>query len=361
MGRKNLLAGLTDRKLTAVNSEAEASKGKLPPLGFTGRGALGAVTRSIDELAAKAQIARQLEAQLLAGQAVVELDSAVVDPSFMTDRMTQDEDALSTLRNAIAGQGQISPILVRPHPSVPNRFQVAFGHRRLRIAQELGQPVRAVIRPLSDRELILAQGQENSARTDLSFIERARFAWRLENGGYDRDTIMAALAVDKTTVSRMISVASCVPTEVIEAIGPAPAIGRDRWVDLAGLFEVRQPRPELGRLLGSDAFVSATSDLRFAQLHELLSSPGSKSPKPGSGGTAAPSYWTSRDGTRIIRISANSKSVVLAIDKAKAPGFGDFLLTRMERLLEEYRTEHSLAGSEVAKTAGSAKQKRRRR
>ncbi|MFC7555837.1 ParB/RepB/Spo0J family partition protein [Pseudoroseomonas wenyumeiae] len=60
---------------------------------------------------------------------------------------------------------------MRPHPTEPGRFQVAFGHRRLRAARDLAKPVRAVVRPLSDRELVLAQGQENSARANLSFIE----------------------------------------------------------------------------------------------------------------------------------------------------------------------------------------------
>jgi ParB family chromosome partitioning protein len=35
---------------------------------------------------------------------------------------------------------------------------------------------------------------ENNAREDLAFIERALFAASLEEGGYPRDTIMAALA-----------------------------------------------------------------------------------------------------------------------------------------------------------------------
>ena len=65
-----------------------------------------------------------------------------------------------------------------------------------------------MVRQLSDRELVVAQGQENSARADLSFIERARFALHLEVAGYDRETIISALSVDKTTVSRLISVAS---------------------------------------------------------------------------------------------------------------------------------------------------------
>jgi len=64
---------------------------------------------------------------------------------------------------------------------------------------------------------------------------------------------MLALSADKTTVSRLITVIERIPPEVIEAIGPAPAIGRDRWVELAAAFQ-KQPLPDLDRRLASAAF-----------------------------------------------------------------------------------------------------------
>ncbi len=55
---------------------------------------------------------------------------------------------------------------------------IVFGHRRAKVARELGIKVKAVIKPLADLEHILSQGQENSARANLSFIERVLFAAR---------------------------------------------------------------------------------------------------------------------------------------------------------------------------------------
>jgi len=98
--------------------------------------------------------------------------------------------------------------------------------------RELGRPVRAVIRNLSDDELVVAQGKENGEREDLSFIERARYGTLLEDRNFKRDTIMAALSVDKTELSRLISVYRAIPTELIDAIGPAPKVGRRRWMEL---------------------------------------------------------------------------------------------------------------------------------
>ncbi|MFP3581837.1 ParB/RepB/Spo0J family partition protein, partial [Arthrobacter sp. SIMBA_036] len=84
-------------------------------------------------------------------------------------------------------------VLLRPHPEAKSRYQVAYGHRRLAATRKLGIKVRAVIRELTDEQLVVSQGQENSARTNLSFIERALFAARLEERGFGRDVIMASL------------------------------------------------------------------------------------------------------------------------------------------------------------------------
>ena len=103
----------------------------------------------------------------------------------------------------------------------------------MRAAVELKRTVRAAVKNLTDDELVIAQGQENNERQDLSFIEKSRFARRLEERGFRRDTIMTALSVYKSDLSNMLSVISRIPEEIIEAIGPAPSVGRRGWIDLA--------------------------------------------------------------------------------------------------------------------------------
>ena len=266
MARKNILASITEEKLTAVNLENSPAPARAMPTAFASRGAFGAVTRTIDDLAAKAEAARDIEARLTAGEAVIDLDPDKVDASFAADRLSQDDEEFQHLVEAIKTRGQDSPILVRPNPQAQGRFQVAFGHRRLRAAKLLGRQVRAVVKILTDRDLVLAQGQENSARANLSFIERALFARRLGDGGYDRETIMSALSVDKSVVSKMVSVVSRIPVRIIEAIGSAGSTGRDRWVELSAAFQNESKVRKLDALLTSRAFVEATSDGRFNQV-----------------------------------------------------------------------------------------------
>jgi ParB family chromosome partitioning protein len=341
MARKNLLVGLAEKKAPAPVGEEEATgRGeRTPPLAFAGRGALGAVTRSIEDLAARAEAARALEARLTAGEVIVALDPQSIDPSPHADRMREDDEGYQTLLEAIRTGGQQSPILVRPHPGAAGRYQVAFGHRRLRAAIELRRPVRAVIKQLSDREIAIAQGQENSARADLSFIERARFAARLELAGHDRETIIAALATDKTTVSRMISVATHVPVPVIEAIGPAPGIGRDRWLELADAFTGSAGGRSLESVLQAPVFAAASSDRRFELVQESLAAPGVQAgPKPARlRARGQTRYWSSPEGARIAKITSNDRAFVIAIDRRLAPDFGDYVAATLDQLFVNYR------------------------
>lgn len=64
--------------------------------------------------------ADDIEKRLLAGQSVIDIDPSTIDASFLQDRMPGDIDGLVV---SIREQGQQVPILVRPHPDVPGRYQ----------------------------------------------------------------------------------------------------------------------------------------------------------------------------------------------------------------------------------------------
>ena len=345
MARKNLLAGITAGKLTAVNQDDPPPQHERPAAPtFVGRGAFGAVTRTIDDLAAKAEAARDIEARLTAGETVVDLDPTSIDGSFVTDRLSHDDEEFRNLLEAMRTRGQDSPILVRPSPETAGRYQVAFGHRRLRAATVLARPVRAVVKHLTDRDLILAQGQENSARANLSFIERAVFAQRLELAGHDRETIMSALSVDKTVVSRMVSVASRIPLDAIVAIGSAPGTGRDRWVELASAFHALAGSPNLTALVTDSEFQRASSDERFNLMLAHLEHAPPLSPQTDRKEADRPIKtgvrpWSTPDGKRVASVKVGERIFALSIDQRMAPGFGEFLLAQLDRLHAAYEEE----------------------
>ncbi|WP_018264086.1 plasmid partitioning protein RepB [Methylobacterium sp. WSM2598] len=316
MGRKNLLTSLNEPELPAGNSSLAAVFGAgQGAAALGGLGAIGAVTKSIEKLQS---------------QAVAELEPELIDASFITDRLETDQASHEALVRSIREHGQQVPILVRPNPEAKGRYQIAYGRRRLRAALELKRPIRALIKPLSDQELVVAQGQENSARTDLSFIEKALFAAKLEEGGFVRETIMASLSVDKTGLSRLISAAVKVPRDIIEAIGPAPKAGRDRWLELASRLE---GTPNLARargVIGSEDFASKDTDARF--LAVLNAAATAKKPK-----SARPTVWKAEDGTRVAAIREDAKILSLAIDKRSAGAFGSFLVEQLPQLYAAFK------------------------
>lgn len=336
MSRKNLLSSLTERKLTAVNPAPSEGASRSPALERNrNRGAFGAITRSIDELAEKAQAAHEMEARLLEGAAVVDLDPEMIDASFVADRIGDDEEAFDALLEAIREHGQGSPILVRPHPATEGRYMVVFGHRRHRVAKALGRKVKAVVRDLGDKDHVIAQGQENSARADLSFIEKAVFASNLERAGYDRDVIMQALSVDKTVVSKMISVVSDIPASVVDAIGAAKGSGRDRWYRLAIKFRENDAVKAATGLIGSAEFEKADSDGRLELLTGCLDRPAASSRQKEP--EAKP--WAPRDKSVSVSAKVGSRDYMLKFSKTEAKPFGEWISSNLESLYEAYRKQ----------------------
>lgn len=290
---------------------------------------VGALGQSLSEFKAQSDRAAAIEQQLAEGQVVIELDPAVVDPSFICDRMSTTAEAHSKLVDAIKEHGQQVPILVRPHPSAPGRYQVAYGHRRLRAAVELGRTVRAVVKILTDEEVVVAQGQENNERQDLSFIEKSRFARRLEQRGFRRDTIMSALSVYKSDLSNMLSVVMKIPEDVIEAIGPAPAIGRRGWIDMAELISEADKLETVRATICAPDFSAIDSDQRFRRLYSLI--------KPRAERTRFEN-WTTAEGAKFAKIVQNSEKVSVTINRRLVPGFSEFLLERIQLLYEEFES-----------------------
>ena len=334
MARKNVLSSLMEpasEKLTAVNPPP--AEGTRPAPAYKGIGALGAVTRSIDALAARADAAREIEAKLTAGEVVIELAPEQIEESFVSDRLVQSDAAFQDLVEAIRVRGQDSPILVRPHPSHEGVYQIAFGHRRAKAARVLGRPVRAVVRKLTDRDHVIAQGQENSARADLSFIERASFAGELEARGFDRETIMAALSADKTTVSKMLSVVNRIPKAVMAGIGPALAIGRDRWHDLSTRFDDPQAEGRAVEFLGREHLRVKSAEERFDLLSAYLARGlETKAAKPAAG-----EDWVRADVRASIRHSG--RNYTIALKAAEAAAFGAYITENLDRFYEAFQAE----------------------
>ncbi|MBA9033222.1 plasmid partitioning protein RepB [Rhizobium leguminosarum] len=330
MARKNLI------EISAPNPErmdAVAPRDNRPIAGFVPQersaAPVGGITKTLGNITEKMERASELERQLATGQTIIELDPGLIDASFVSDRLAIDAAELAQLVEQIREHGQQVPILVRPHPETRGRYQVAYGHRRLAAAREIGIRVRAVVRDLTDGQLVVSQGQENSARTNLSYIERALFASRLEERSFGRDVIMAALGVDKAALSRMLIVIRQVPLGLVNAIGAAPDIGRRRWLELGERLEKADVEKIIAELSADDAR-KISSDERF-QRALVLATKKTAAPKPAVAKTQVTGVP--------VMIKKTVTGATFVFDGKIAPGFDQFVQERLKVLFQEFNKD----------------------
>ncbi|MEJ2410909.1 MAG: ParB/RepB/Spo0J family partition protein [Novosphingobium sp.] len=103
---------------------------------------------------------------------------AEITPHPDQPRRIFDEAALEELAASIAQRGVIQPIIVRPMDN--GRYQLVAGERRWRAAQKAQlHEIPALVRDLTEREVMALALIENLQREDLNPIEEARAYNRL--------------------------------------------------------------------------------------------------------------------------------------------------------------------------------------
>lgn len=304
----------------------ELQRSLAQPVARVGAGVIGATQRTLTDIREERD---RLQALVAAGGGL-ELDPLLIDPSPFPDRLPDDNDAdYEALKRLISEEGQKVPVQVRTHPRAPGRYQIVYGHRRWRAARDLGIKVRAILIELTDSELVVAQGIENAARQDLSWIERALFAWRMDEAGIKARDIRAALAVDDPELARLRSVCRAVPVEVIEAIGRAPKVGRPRWVELAAI--VSSDPTAIDRIretLSADKVSALHSDDRFRRA--LIAIKRQHPPQPDQFDLKSPR------GSIIGKASFAERSVKLTVGKSRADAFSAFIKDELPGLMEKF-------------------------
>jgi ParB family chromosome partitioning protein len=323
MSRKDAINSLFLTKPTGVPSPSKSAE-------RVRTGAIAAMGTSLQEMTESAKAAERLQQQLATGDAVIDIEPGLIDGSTIADRIPADVDKdFDGLVASIAENGQQVPILVRPHPGKVGRYQIAYGRRRLRAADQLGKPVKAIVKTLSDQELVIAQGRENLDRSDLSFIEKAFFAKHLEDAGYERQTIIAALSTDKADLSRYITVARRIPEALVQRIGPAPKAGRSRWLALAERLESGKHREEIDRVLDELSAASADSDSRFQAVSKLVD-------KTGKPRAVRQGEWSTPDGRRASQVEKRGAKTAIVFNEKVVPEFASFVSSRLDGLYQEF-------------------------
>lgn len=322
-GKKSILASFASYTPQQNDGETSVEASPAPPSSSRVPGVIGATKRTLAEFREERDHLRAL----VEGGGEVELDPKLIDPSPFPDRLKDDNDAsFEAFKALIASEGQLLPILVRKHPSDHQRYQVAYGHRRLRAARELGLKVKAKIGNLDDRQIAIAQGMENSARQDLTWAEKALFALAMEGAGIKARDIRASLAVDDPELARFRAICRVVPEDIMRAIGRAPRAGRTRWVALSKACKdagaLSRIRETLAGAKGSN------SDDRFVLALNAASARASQ--------RASDIDVCDTSGRKLGTASFKPGEVKIIVKQSLAPGFSEFFQDELPALVARY-------------------------
>jgi ParB family chromosome partitioning protein len=164
------------------------------------------------------------------------LDPNLVQPSRYANRHPasfEGSDYLKLKTEIQDAGGNVQPIKVRPIRRAKNelseRYEVVFGHRRLKACQELGLPVLSLIDNLDDQALFVEMERENRARKDLSAWEQGTMYRRaLDMGLFPSNRKLSeAIGVDLSALGKALALAN-LPEFVVQAF-PSPLTLQFRW------------------------------------------------------------------------------------------------------------------------------------
>ncbi|MBR9766676.1 MAG: ParB/RepB/Spo0J family partition protein [Rhodobacteraceae bacterium] len=270
----------------------------------------------------------------------------IVTEGRLEDRLQVEVEGL---RESIARNGQRVPVLVRPLEG--DRYRLIYGRRRLEACRALGIKVRAIVTEVEGDQALRDQLLENQERRDLSFIERALVASALLEGdhldGAERTNrgVAEVLSLHEAGVSQLLGVVRSVGEDLIQAIGPAPGIGRPRWeelkrglasggVDPAQLQAVAQEARASG-----EGSVDQMSDAAFLAVLAAAQSPSTEAER-----AEAPAKRVARSGASALplpgigaaSVSTGRRGKQLKLDlTADEPDFVSWLEGNAPRLIAE--------------------------
>ena len=145
-----------------------------------------------------------------------------IAPNPDQPRRSFDEESLRELAESIRSKGVLSPLIVRPAPRGPARYEIVAGERRWRAAQLAQVHVLPVIvRELDDREVLEVAIVENIQRADLNPVEEARgYRQLIEAFGHTQEQLAKALGKSRSHIANQMRLLA-LPPEVLAMVSDA--------------------------------------------------------------------------------------------------------------------------------------------
>lgn len=129
-----------------------------------------------------------------------------LQPGPFQPRTATNEPAMAELIESVRARGILQPILVRPDPADPARYQIIAGERRWRAATAAGlTEVPSLVRPLADADALAAALVENLQRQDLNAIEEAEGYQRLiDEFGLSQEALAETIGKSRSHIANTL-------------------------------------------------------------------------------------------------------------------------------------------------------------
>ena len=134
----------------------------------------------------------------------MELSINYLEPNRTQPRQSFDDGAMTELADSIAQHGVLQPILVRPLLS--GGYQIVAGERRWRASRMAGlTTVPAVIRDLTDSEVMQLALIENLQREDLKPLEEANgYKMLMDNFEFTQEEIAKTVGKSRPAITNAL-------------------------------------------------------------------------------------------------------------------------------------------------------------
>jgi len=160
---------------------------------------------------------------------LVDIELNRIKPNRLNPRFEINIERLNELADSIRQVGLLEPIIVRP---AGDGFEVVVGERRYRASQQAGMhQIPAIIRDLTDGQVIELNLVENIQREDLSAVEKGNCCTQLlqkySQKYPTRESLAKKIGVSVDTINNWLKLTEA-PLEIQKMIAPAKKAGVPR-------------------------------------------------------------------------------------------------------------------------------------
>ncbi len=143
-------------------------------------------------------------APVRAGAIEIPIDRIFANPD--QPRRHFDEDELEDLARSVSERGVIQPLILRAHPERDGAYQIVAGERRWRAAQRAQlHALPALVRDLSDTDVLEIAIIENVQRTDLNPVEEAMgYRQLMDRFGHTQERLASALGKSRSHIANLL-------------------------------------------------------------------------------------------------------------------------------------------------------------